>query len=78
MSRWHRENPELYEQGYGPPDPRERWDRIRKEQKEGGIFLDGTGITPGTEKCRCGPDCEFPCWQRLGIADPCPECGCSK
>lgn len=39
-------------------------------------FLDGTGITPGTEKCKCGNDCEFPCWQRLGIADACRSCGC--
>lgn len=26
--------------------------------------------------CSCGPDCEFPCWQRLGIANPCVDCGC--
>ena len=42
----------------------------------GRIFIDGTGITPGTEKCQCGKDCEFPCWQRLGWAPPCRECGC--
>jgi hypothetical protein len=40
------------------------------------VFLDGTGITPGTEKCHCGPECEFPCWQRLGIAPACEGCGC--
>lgn len=41
-----------------------------------GIHLDGTGITPGTEECKCGMECEFPCWQRLGIADACRACGC--
>jgi hypothetical protein len=40
------------------------------------VFMDGTGITPGTEKCGCGPNCEFPCWQRLGWAPACRECGC--
>lgn len=40
------------------------------------VFLDGTGVTPGTAKCKCGPDCEFPCWQRLGIAPACGSCGC--
>jgi hypothetical protein len=40
------------------------------------VFVDGTGITPGTEKCQCGPECEFPCWQRLGLASACTECGC--
>lgn len=35
-------------------------------------FFDGTGVTPGTEGCKCGPSCEFPCWQRLGLTtDPC-------
>jgi len=38
------------------------------------LFIDGTGITPGSEKCQCKPSCEFPCWQRLGIAPPCPDC----
>jgi hypothetical protein len=42
----------------------------------GVIFADGTGITPGTEECKCGHECEFPCWQRLGIAPPCGACGC--
>ena len=41
-----------------------------------GFFIDGTGITPGTEDCKCGNDCEFPCWQRLGIAPCCGSCGC--
>jgi len=31
---------------------------------------------PGPSSCRCATDCEFPCWQREGIADPCTECGC--
>lgn len=26
--------------------------------------------------CRCPRACEFPCWQREGIADPCSSCGC--
>lgn len=41
-----------------------------------GVFIDGTGATPGTEKCRCDLNCEFPCWQRIGIAGPCEMCGC--
>jgi hypothetical protein len=42
-----------------------------------GIFMDGPGITPGAENCKCGQDCEFPCWQRLGITDePCGQCEC--
>jgi hypothetical protein len=40
------------------------------------IFVDGTGITPGTEKCQCTIECEFPCWQRLGIAPACEACEC--
>lgn len=40
------------------------------------MFIDGTRITPGSEKCLCGKDCEFPCWQRIGIAPACSECGC--
>ena len=43
----------------------------------GRIFIDGTGITPGTEKCHCTSECEFPCWQRLGWAPACAECGCA-
>ena len=39
------------------------------------VFLDGSRVTPGTEKCRCDTDgrrCEFPCFQRLGLtSDPC-------
>lgn len=40
------------------------------------IFMDGNRVTPGTEKCVCGPECEFPCWQRLGLTDQpcCPRC----
>lgn len=40
------------------------------------VFLDGTGITPGSEQCKCGKDCEFPCWQRVGWASACSSCGC--
>lgn len=39
-------------------------------------FLDGTGVTPGTEQCKCGPECELPCWQRLGWAPACSSCSC--
>lgn len=40
-------------------------------------FLDGNRVTPGTEKCKCGPDCEMPCWQRIGLTSQpcCPDCG---
>jgi Zn-finger protein len=38
--------------------------------------LDGSGITFGSEKCRCTPDCEWPCWQRIGVAPPCAPCYC--
>lgn len=42
-----------------------------------GTFLDGDRVTPGTEKCVCGSDCEFPCWQRLGLTTtPCCK-GCA-
>ena len=27
--------------------------------------------------CVCAPDCKFPCHQRLGVANPCVECGCA-
>lgn len=42
-------------------------------------FLDGSRVTPGTERCVCDKDgrcCEFPCWMRLGLtAQPCcPGC----
>lgn len=49
-------------------------------------FIDGSRITPGTEGCKCDspqprPDgrprnCEFPCWQRVGMTtNPCcPDC----
>lgn len=40
------------------------------------VFLDGTKVTPGTEECRCTPECEFPCWARLGLAPACRSCGC--
>jgi hypothetical protein len=39
-------------------------------------LVDGHRVTPGTEGCRCGPACEFPCWQRVGLTDRacCPGC----
>jgi hypothetical protein len=42
----------------------------------GRVFLDGNRITSGTEACVCGPACEFPCWQRVGLTDQpcCPGC----
>jgi hypothetical protein len=40
------------------------------------MFIDGTGITPGSEKCCCTPECDFPCWQRLGLGPACEFCGC--
>lgn len=36
-------------------------------------FLDGNQNVPG---CQCAGDCEMPCWQRDGIAEACPTCGC--
>lgn len=29
-----------------------------------------------TPHCVCDEDCEFPCWQRVGITPPCESCGC--
>lgn len=41
------------------------------------MFMDGDRVTPGTERCVCGPDCEFPCWQRIGLTEtPCCK-GCA-
>lgn len=38
------------------------------------VFVDGTGVTAGTEGCKCGRACEMPCWQRVGITtSPCCE-----
>lgn len=40
------------------------------------LFLDGQANTP---KCHCGPDCEMPCWQLIGLTeDGCTACGCGK
>lgn len=39
-------------------------------------FAEGDRVTPGSERCRCGPDCDFPCWQRVGIAPACGACHC--
>lgn len=46
---------------------------VRAAQQRAGIFIDGKVNTPA---CNCGPDCEMPCWQRVGIADACKGCGC--
>ena len=49
-------------------------------------FLDGSRVTPGASGCKCDSkeprpdgkprDCEFPCWQRVGMTDQpcCPGC----
>ena len=38
------------------------------------IIVDGTLNYPS---CKCGNDCEWPCWQRVGLTDdPCGPCGC--
>lgn len=35
-------------------------------------FMDGNRVTPGTDECVCGSECEFPCWQRIGLtSQPC-------
>lgn len=40
------------------------------------VFIDGTGVTPGTEACRCTNECEHPCWMRVGLAPACRSCNC--
>lgn len=43
------------------------------------VFLCGKGHTRGTENCRCTNECEFPCWQRIGLTDQmCVTCGCHQ
>lgn len=49
-------------------------------------FIDGSRVTPGTDRCMCDSpeprpdgrrrDCEMPCWQRLGLTEIpcCPDC----
>lgn len=37
------------------------------------LHVDGKANYPS---CRCGNNCEFPCWQRVGLADACGACGC--
>lgn len=39
----------------------------------GSIIFDGT---QRMKACKCSPDCEFPCWQRVGIAPACEACEC--
>lgn len=43
--------------------------------KIAGVFVCGKIDMP---ECKCGPDCEFPCWQRVGLTDEpaCGSCGC--
>lgn len=36
-------------------------------------FIDGSEQYPD---CCCGDDCQFPCWQRVGVAPACEKCGC--
>lgn len=37
------------------------------------MFADGNHNVPG---CKCGPNCEMPCWQRVGLTSLacCPGC----
>lgn len=54
-----------------------RMERLDADRSAPAAFLDGTNVTPGTEGCVCGPECEFPCWQRLGLtSSPCCS-GCA-
>ena len=44
-----------------------------------GLLMDGSRVTPGTDKCQCDKDgrtCEMPCWQRIGLTSRpcCPGC----
>jgi hypothetical protein len=48
-----------------------------EREAERRTFLDGNRVTPGTEQCVCGRECEMPCWQRIGLTDrPCCS-GCA-
>ena len=38
-----------------------------------GVIFDGSVNHPG---CRCGDECGMPCWQRIGVAPACEQCGC--
>lgn len=40
-----------------------------------GVFVDGSSQIPG---CNCGPECVMPCWQRIGTAPACDNCGCAS
>ena len=60
-------------------DPMTPSPRTPGQASDAAVFLDGSRVTPGTEKCKCDTDgrrCEFPCWQRLGVTDTpcCPDC----
>lgn len=38
------------------------------------VIVDGNMNYPS---CKCGHDCEMPCWQLVGLSDePCGVCGC--
>lgn len=44
--------------------------------RRGLCLVNGCDCTRMTPVCICGPKCEMPCWQRLGITDHpcCPGC----
>lgn len=46
---------------------------LKREQRS--IFFDSNKNTPG---CACTINCDFPCWQRVGLTGPCEQCGCGK
>ena len=48
--------------------------KYRKENPEPTIYTCGAKPVG----CACGKGCDFPCWQRVGIAGPCENCGCGK
>lgn len=56
--------------------PAEEARQDAEERARERLFIDGDRITPGTEGCRCTPECECPCWQQVGMASGCRACGC--
>lgn len=48
-----------------------------KKFTEAMLGLDRVFACGPPSDCKCKPDCDFPCWHRMGIADPCTECGCA-
>jgi predicted amidophosphoribosyltransferase len=55
MNQWASHNPEAYERGEGPPDPRDAWDMERKRQKEEGLYA---CVTCGENVPRFGARCD--------------------